>query len=159
MFHIETVISFALQIMPGFYKMECCTGLKWVKREYSLQQILNLTLPIYFSGIFVNRTQNSSENSKRFWRLRFGRRSVVRPPSNGEGLRNIQHSMNMLLDTGFIFDSLWQLLQNATDIITKCDNYFITKCDRSVLQNASGFLLQSATFLLTPLNMHRYNIT
>ena len=26
------------------------------------------------------------------------------------------------------------LLQNATDIITKCDSYFITKCDRSLLQ-------------------------
>ena len=33
-FHIETVIWFALQIMPGCY-MECYTGLKWVKREYS----------------------------------------------------------------------------------------------------------------------------
>ena len=28
------------------------------------------------------------------------------------------------------------LLQNATDIITKCDSYFITKCNRSLLQNA-----------------------
>ena len=27
--------------MPGFY-VECYTGLKWVKREYSLRQILNL---------------------------------------------------------------------------------------------------------------------
>ena len=117
MFHIETAISFALQIMPGFYKMECCTRLKWVKREYSLQQILNLTLPIYFSGIFINRTQNSSENLKRFWRLRFGRRSVVRPPSNGEGLRNIQHSMNMLLDTGF---HIWFVVT----VITKCDRYY-----------------------------------
>ena len=27
--------------MPGFC-MECYTGLKWVKREYSLPQILNL---------------------------------------------------------------------------------------------------------------------
>ena len=25
------------------------------------------------------------------------------------------------------------LLQNATDIITKCDSYFITKCNRSLL--------------------------
>ena len=40
------------------------------------------------------------------------------------------------------------LLQNATDIITKCDSYFITKCDKSLLQNASGFLLQNATVLL-----------
>ena len=32
------------------------------------------------------------------------------------------------------------LLQNATDLITKCD--------RSLLQNPSGFLLKSATVLL-----------
>ena len=31
------------------------------------------------------------------------------------------------------------LLENATDIIAKCDSYFITKCNRSLLQNASGF--------------------
>ena len=35
------------------------------------------------------------------------------------------------------------LLQNATDIITKCDSFFITKCDRSSLQNAT-VLLQNA---------------
>ena len=40
------------------------------------------------------------------------------------------------------------LLQNATDMITKYDSYFITKCDKSLLQNASGFLLQNATVLL-----------
>ena len=40
------------------------------------------------------------------------------------------------------------LLQNATDIITVCNNYFITKCDRSLLQNTSGFLLQNATIFL-----------
>ena len=40
------------------------------------------------------------------------------------------------------------LLQNATDVITKCDSCFITKCDRSLLQNASGFLLQNTTVLL-----------
>ena len=40
------------------------------------------------------------------------------------------------------------LLQNATDIVTKCDSYFVTKCDRNLLQNASGFLLQNATVLL-----------
>ena len=39
------------------------------------------------------------------------------------------------------------LLQNATDVITKCDSYFITKCDRSLLQNASGFLLQNVTVI------------
>ena len=37
------------------------------------------------------------------------------------------------------------LLQNATDIITKCDSYFTTKCGRSLLQNAIAILLQNAT--------------
>ena len=40
------------------------------------------------------------------------------------------------------------LIQNATDIVTKCDSYFIAKCDRSLLQNASVFLLQNASNLL-----------
>ena len=40
------------------------------------------------------------------------------------------------------------LLQNATDIITKCNGCCIAKCDRSLLQNASGFLIQNATVLL-----------
>ena len=39
------------------------------------------------------------------------------------------------------------LLHNATDIITKCDSYFITKCGKNLLQNASGFLLQNATVI------------
>ena len=49
--------------------------------------------------------------------------------------------MSMVLDTMF-------LLQNATDVITKCDSYFITKYDRNLLQNALGFLLQDVTVLL-----------
>ena len=40
------------------------------------------------------------------------------------------------------------LLQNATDVITKCDRYFITKRDRSLLQNTSGYLLQNTTVSL-----------
>ena len=39
------------------------------------------------------------------------------------------------------------LLQNTTDIITKCDSYFITKCDRSLLQNATVFLKIARIFL------------
>ena len=35
------------------------------------------------------------------------------------------------------------LLQNATGVFTKCDNYFITKCYRSLLHNT---LLQNVTF-------------
>ena len=40
------------------------------------------------------------------------------------------------------------LLQNAADVITKCDIYFVTKCDRCLLQNPTGFLLQNAIVLL-----------
>ena len=40
------------------------------------------------------------------------------------------------------------LLKNATDVIKKCDSYFIIKCDKNLLQNTSGFLLQNATVLL-----------
>ena len=131
--------------MPGFY-MECHTGLKLVKREeYSLLQILNLSLPNCFKSSFVNNTQNS----KPFWRLSFGRGSVVCPPSSAERLRDIQHSMSMVLDTRV---HIWFIMtvyyKNATCIITKCDSCFITKCSRSLLQNVSGFLLQNVTVLL-----------
>ena len=56
-------------------------------------------------------------------------------------LRDIGHSMNVLLDTTksnfesqarFFFSYLVHcdaLLQNVTDIIIKCDDSFITKCD------------------------------
>ena len=45
------------------------------------------------------------------------------------------------------------LLQNATDITTKRDSYFITKCNKSLLQNVSHFLLQNATFSLQNLTV------
>ena len=50
----------------------------------------------------------------------------------------------------FHYDSL---LQNATDITTKRDSYFITKCNKSLLQNVSHFLLQNATFSLQNLTV------
>ena len=40
------------------------------------------------------------------------------------------------------------LLQNAADIITKSDSYFITKCDKSLLRNTSCPLLQNMMVLL-----------
>ena len=77
------------------------------------------------------------------------------PLSKDEGLKNIGHSMsirNLIFGVNSVtvsdlirYDSL---LQNATDVITKWDNYFTTKYDRSLLQNASGFLLQNATAFL-----------
>ena len=60
-------------------------------------------------------------------------------------IRNLIFSVNSVTVSDLIcYDSL---LQNATDVITKCDSYFITKRDRSLLQNASAFLLQNATVL------------
>ena len=76
-------------------------GLTQVKREYSSTQILKFSLPKYFQGSFVNRTQNSSKKSKPFRRLCLGRGSVVRPPTKRERLRDIQHSKSMVLDTRF----------------------------------------------------------
>ena len=61
-------------------------------------------------------------------------------------IRNLIFGVNSVTVSYLIrYDSL---LQNATDVITKCGSYFITKCDRSLLQNASDFLIQNATVLL-----------
>ena len=58
---------------------------------------------------------------------------------------NLYLSDNSVMVSCFIhYDSL---LQNATDVIKKCDSYFVTKWDRSLLQNASGFLLQNAALI------------
>ena len=97
----------------------------------------------YFEGSFVNRTQNSSKNSKPFWRLCVGRGSAVHPPSNVEGLRDIQHSINRILDTRFYiwfirtrFYKTWQillqnvtaiLLENATEVYYKMNEVFYYK--------------------------------
>ena len=96
------------------------------------------------SGRFVNRTQNSNKNPKTFWRLRFGRGSVVRHPSNDKGLRDIQHSNCMVLDTKFhiwfimiVYSKIQHiLLQNATPILLQdsTEVYYKMRC-----------LLQSAT--------------
>ena len=68
------------------------------------------------------------------------------PLSKNKGVRDIGHSMsirNLILGANSVTGSYLlhynSLSQNATDIITKWDSYFITKCDRSLLQNASGF--------------------
>ena len=58
---------------------------------------------------------------------------------------SIENSMKC---TNSYFIDCDSLLQNATGVFTKCDNYFITKCYRSLLHNTSGFLLQNVTVLL-----------
>ena len=40
------------------------------------------------------------------------------------------------------------LVQNATDLTTKCDSYFLAKYDKSLLQKVSAFLLQNVTVTL-----------
>ena len=77
------------------------------------------------------------------------------PLSKGKELTDIGHSMsiaNLILGINSVTVSYLihyhNLLQKVTDIIKKCDSYFIKKCDRSLLQNASGFFLQNATVLL-----------
>ena len=76
------------------------------------------------------------------------------PLPKDEGISDIGHCSsigNLVLGVNSVtvlylihYDSL---LQNATDIITQCESYFITKRERSLLQNASGFLLQNVTFI------------
>ena len=45
------------------------------------------------------------------------------------------------------FHAVMRLLQNATDVIIKCDNYFIIKRDKFMTKYVN-FLLQKATVLL-----------
>ena len=82
------------------------------------------------------------------------------PLSKDEGLTNIGHSMstgNLIWGVNGVTVSCLihydRLLQNATDVITKCDSYFIPKCYRSLLQIASGFFIQNATVLLQNLTI------
>ena len=107
-FHIETVICFALQMMPGFY-MENYTGRKWVEREYSLPKIFSL----------------ACKSSKPFGRLCLGRGSFEHHLSNSKGIRDIQDSMSTALDPGFHISFIMalyykmrqMLLQNAAAIL------------------------------------------
>ena len=47
--------------MSGFYT-EWYTGLKWVKRDYSLPQILNLSFPKYFfKEVLLKGAQNQAK--------------------------------------------------------------------------------------------------
>ena len=106
---------------------------------------------------FASMVQISDENFKPFWNMRLGEWQKYNPPSpslfKDGGIKNIGHSMsirNLVFGVNSVTVSYLircnSLLQIVTDVITKCDSYFITKCDRSLLQNAA-FLLQNATVL------------
>ena len=84
-----------------------------------------------------------AKNSKLFWSMGSGRMTKytpLSPPlSTDKGLKDIRHSMrirNLMFGDSCVIVSYLilcdSLLQNATDIITKCDSYFITKCDSSL---------------------------
>ena len=122
-------------------------GLNELKKKIHYRRFYSC-LPKCFLGSFIIRTQNSTENSKSFWRLHFGIGSVLRPSSYGEGLRFIQHSMSMVIDTRFHIWSIWHFIMAlyATDIITKCDGYFIAKCDR-IFYYKMQQLLQNETLI------------
>ena len=125
--------------MPSFY-MECYNGLKWVKREYSLPQILNLSLSKCFYGNFVNRTQIEGKIPSHSKNCVLGEGSLLSPPTNSEGLKGIQHCINMVLDTSFhisfmmtvyykmrgYYYKMWQkfIKKRIRFFIAKCDTYY-----------------------------------
>ena len=95
--------------------------------------------------------QISCKGSSTFWSMLSGRVVKTARPSpqvpKNERLMKIVHIMsigNLISGVNTVavsylrhFDSF---LQNATDIITKCNSCFITKCDRSLLPNLPDFL-------------------
>ena len=46
------------------------------------------------------------------------------------------------------------LLQNATDIVTKSDSYFIAKCDRILLQDATVITKMRRLLQIATINTH-----
>ena len=101
--------------------------------------------------------QISDENSKPILEYKF-RDSDKNPPSSpplskDEELRDIRHGMsieNLILRVSNVtvsylihYDSL---LQNATNIITKCDSYFIIKCDRRFITKCVRFFITKCDF-------------
>ena len=57
----------------------------------------------------------------------------------------VEINLTCILLTNLSHHFFEPLYYKATDIIIKCDSFFITKCDKSLLQNASRFLLQNGT--------------
>ena len=113
--------------------MDCYTGMKVVKKEYPLPQILNFSVPKSFQGSLVNKTQNSSKNSKPFWRLHFRRGSVAYPPSIGKGLSDIQYSISMIIETRFHYGFIWFIMTRYCNM------------RQIILENATAVLSQNAT--------------
>ena len=94
----------------------------------------------------------SGKNSKPLWCTLSEKVTKITPPStpssNDEGLRDIGHIMsieNLILGANTIMVSYLihydSLLQNATDIIRKCDSCFIIKCDKKFITKSVGFFI------------------
>ena len=87
--------------------------------------------------------------------MRSGRGTVIHPPSKKEGLRM---SMSTVLDTTEsnlgnqqclrfqIWFTMTFYLQNLTDIITKCNSYFITKCVRCFIKKYDSFITKCDSY-------------
>ena len=114
--------------------------------------------------------QISGEISKPFWSMRSERVwQKYTPPSSplskDKGLKNIGHSVsirNLIFGVSSVtvsgFTRYDSLLQNATDVITKCVWFFITKCDSFITKCNTYYkiprfcykmrqLLENATFI------------
>ena len=101
----------------------------------------------YFRGKFQGPLQYYfRENYKRYT-------LPSTPLSKDKGLKYIGHNIsigNRILGVNSATVSYLicvdSLLHNATDIIAKCDSYFITKGSRSLLQNSSSFFYKIRQF-------------
>ena len=118
-------------------------------------EILNYSVSKYFLERFLTGTK--------FQALTISNAGVfIKRERQMVHLRNIGHSMNVLLDTtksnfesqARFFSYLVHydtLLQNLTDIIIKCDDSFITKCDSYYYRHRFYYKmiqsLQIATFI------------
>ena len=108
-----------------------------------MPQILKLCLPKCFLESYFSWGHVSSKNAKSLWGYCLGRATEVHLSFEDEEPRGTEHNMTrawyqtqgnfewIVALVSYLFH-YGTLLQNATDIITKCDSYFITvmKCDR-----------------------------
>ena len=85
-----------------------------------------------FWGSFGSETQAILETM-------FYERVSLRPSSNGEEVRDIQHKWGWYQTQGFIFDSLW---------------HFITKCKRYYYKIPQKFITKCIRFLITKCNVY-----
>ena len=101
-----------------------------------------------FPRKFCKQDQNSRENSKSFWRWHLWRESVECLLSNGEGFKDIQHSMSTVLELGF---HMWFIMT----IYYKIQQLFYFKMRQKFI---TGFLLENVTVLLQNARVMYYKL-